>query len=181
MLRKTKITVFILMFITTSLFALPASASVGYKLLSVPQCSQEGWSWCWAACEQSVLGWFGINASQYDIVATIYSNPDPYSQSQGATCIQIRNSLTSNWNLNATSSSSAPLSTTIKSQINNNQPIISSRSAHAQVVRGYYQNTETNQSDIYYMEPDDGEYYYSSWGAYTSNWVATVKDIYVIQ
>lgn len=31
------------------------------------------------------------------------------------------------------------------------------------------------------MEPDDGEYYYSSWGAYTSNWVATVKDIYVIQ
>jgi len=180
MLKKIKATIFIVMFMTTILQALPASAAISYRVLSVPQCEQEGWSWCWAACEQSVLGWFGIDVDQYDIVATLYEEPDPLDD-QPANCTQIKNSLTSNWNIHATASSSAPLSSTIKTQIDNNQPIIAGRDGHAEVVRGYYQNTNTSTFDIYYMDPDTGGYYYNSWGSYTSTWDdGTVKNIYVI-
>ena len=146
-----------------------ASASVSYKLLNITGYEQEMSWWCWASCERSILNYFGFSPlpSQYQIVGTVYNPPI----NQGATVGQIANSLGA-YGVNAASNSSSLSFSSIKSFLDNSEPIISGRASHANLIRGYYQDTLNFISNVYWIDPAQGHtrYNITPYNNYISTW-----------
>lgn len=122
-------------------------------------------NWCWAACTDMVLKYFGAFSSQSQIVVFTYGEV----VNKSANVTQISAAL-ANWNVNSIPTASMLAFSTIISQIENNEPMISGRNGHAQLIRGYYQDTSNNIMDVYYIEPWDGTYRLLSYGTYSSTW-----------
>ena len=153
-------------------------AATSYKLLGVYGYAQEMDEWCWAACERSILNYFGFSPlpSQTQIVSTVYDPPI----NQGVTMSQIAASLIS-YSVNAAAISSTLSFTSIEGYINDDEPIIGDQWGHSTVIRGYYYDTSQNEYDVYYIDPwpSNTRYNIDTYNTYKSNWIAgTVKDIW---
>lgn len=157
---------------------LPATvfAATSYKILNITGYAQEMDHWCWAACEQSILSFFGFSPlpSQYQIVGTVYNPP----VNQGANATQVTNSLQA-YGCGASYNSGAIDFSSIQSYINGDSPMIACRTGHATLIRGYYYSFPTRQ-DVYYIDPwpSNSRYAYLPYPTYNSNWQWTVKNIY---
>lgn len=146
-----------------------ASASVSYLLLGIDGYAQEMDHWCWAACEKSILDYFSFSPlpTQYLIVDTVYDPPI----NQGASVSQIASSLHA-YGVNAVSGSSSLLFSSIQSFINNYEPIIAGRAGHANLIRGYYKDTSTGASNVYWIDPwpENARYNITPYNTYVSTW-----------
>lgn len=153
----------------------PANAYVGYKLLNINAVQQQQTNWCWAACTQMVCTYLGTYPSQSEIVTFIYGSP----VNQGANVNQISSALW-HWNITSTPTSNSLGFYTLSSQINNDQPMISGRSGHAQLIRGYYEDTSYGTKNVYFIDPWDASYRILPYSTYSSNWNGgSVYNIYV--
>jgi hypothetical protein len=181
MLKNKKRVVTLLMFVLILLCSTtqPASAAVSYKLLPITGYQQEDTNLCWAACEQAVLGYLGFSPlpSQYSIVTTVFN---PY-QNAPANANQVTNSLTG-FGCNASASAYSVTFSTIQSYIDNyDSPMITNRSGHATLIRGYYHNSYPPRQDVYFIDPSPSadRYQYMAYTMYYPNWYWTVKDIWI--
>ncbi|MDD2300683.1 MAG: C39 family peptidase [Syntrophomonas sp.] len=170
MISKNKILVcFLATIIITSAISLrplTTNAYTSYRLLNVTAQEQDTDSWCWAACTQMVCNYFGEYPSQGDIVTFIYDWPDP---DEGGNVYEMSSAL-GHWGIHSTTTLSSLSFSTIVSQIENGEPMIASRSNHAEVIRGYYQNTEIGLYDVYYIDPWDASYNIFTYETYSSYW-----------
>lgn len=177
-IRRNFVCAFIIGLLLISYSPLNAYAATSYKLLGIYGYAQETSNWCWAACERSILNYFGFSPlpSQTQIVSTVYNPP----VNQGATMNQIAASLGS-YGVNAAAISSKLSFTAIESYIKNDEPIIGDQWGHATVIRGYYYDTSTGVYDVYWIDPwpSNPRYNITAYNTYKSDWIAgTVKDIW---
>jgi hypothetical protein len=159
------------------IISLPATASAtSYKLLDITGYAQEMDKWCWAACEQSILNYFGFSPlpSQYQIVGTVYNPP----VNQGANAMQVTNSLGA-YGCGASYNAYGIDFSAIQNYINGDSPMIACRSGHATLIRGYYYSWPTSQQ-VYYIDPwpSSQRYQWLPYTNYNTNWQWTVKDIW---
>lgn len=178
-MRKCLIIALMLGFIQMCVTPPVVSAYVSYKLLNINGYAQEMTNWCWAACEKSILNYLGFSPlpSQYQIVNTVYDPP----VNSGATVSQIAGSLRS-FGVNAVSGSSSLSFSTIKSEINSLEPIIAGRNGHANLIRGYYEDSSIGKYDVYWIDPwpSNLRYNITAYSSYVSTWNnGRVKDIWI--
>jgi hypothetical protein len=178
-IAKKMTIIFIVCFALLLSSSLKAEAYVDYSILGISCYNQEQTNWCWAACERSILNYFGFNPlpSQTQIVQTVY---DPATNT-GATVGQIVSSL-GTWSVHGSSSSSSLSFSTIVGEINNGEPMIAGRNSHANLIRGFYQDTSSSISDVYWIDPWPSytSYNITDYTNYKASWNGgSIKDIWL--
>lgn len=155
-----------------------AYAYVSYQLLSITAYSQEQTNWCWATTDQMIIKYLGGSATQTQIVTFVKGSPvnEPATDTESQTGL-------AHWNVSSTciTYGSVPSFGTVISQIQSNKPIDAgiywtSGGGHYLLIRGYYEWTEQNKQDVYYIDPYDASYNYMNYDTFKSNSTFNWKD-----
>lgn len=176
--------------VVLTLFAQSAYAYVSYKLLSVPRYMQEQSLWCWAAATEMIADYFGANTTQSDIVK--YVKGSVVNEMGNVTDMQ--NAL-SKYQINSAPNNSIISFQSLVNFIESNpsvtppgKPMAASVSlkpqgtGHMHVIYGYYQNTDTSEQNVYYVNPATGTGKISDYTEYKNNddftWTNTLQNIF---
>lgn len=148
----------VLVLLMVSLSSNSAWAWSDMKVLEVDQRNQESVQTCWAACEQMVLLYFGINKTQDEIILTIY-NPIQYIAAYYG---DVATSLDALGVGNTRSGDRVPFNG-VMSNIYNNQPIMAGVIfrdygtvwAHMGVISGFFaiEDGSFYWHDVYWVDP----------------------------
>ena len=180
-MRKRIIVVLTLSTFILSSVCTPALAA--RKLLSVRAYEQEKTQWCWAASCRSVIKYCdGSSVSQEDIFEYIFGKV--VNKPTGVT--NMKKAL-AHWNVSSSKKLDPLTYSGLKSQINDEQPIIAvllksgTDKGHANVIRGY----DTSYDGVLFIDPADGDYHGQAyddylngehWNGVEYEWVNTVFD-----
>lgn len=146
------------MLFTAQVFAYPLTDAV-----SINGVTQEKTNWCWAACSQSILSYFGTSVTQTAFVN--YVKNSTTAPNLTATDAEAKSGL-SHWGVSSTQTTSYLSFSTIISEIyNNNRPIYAGWSwtaggGHALVLDGYDDDTTDY---VEYMNPGDGGFHQATY------------------
>lgn len=173
-----------------------AVAGSGYRYLGVNEIAQEHSQWCWAASSVNVLGWYGNNQSQCNIVNWAYGRKDActpapfywnsYANSPNALYGgygSVQDILSSNGVSNLAYNYASSWNS-IVSDVNANRPFVIrfgwyGGGGHIMVGYGYYDLGGTPM--VGYMNPWPGEgytwsnYSWTVYAAYDHSWTHTLR------
>ncbi len=142
---------------------------------------QQRTNWCWAACSESILRFFGHSVSQSNVVAYVKGNHLP---NEGATDDEVQDGL-AHWSVSGTVKANSLSYNNIKSEINDNKPIYAgwswnSGGGHGLVIDGY-DGISSSSGYVEYMDPADGAFHSLSYTSFVSNsqhvWDGTVHNL----
>lgn len=161
--------------ISTLVVALIIGNVVAYadsNSLSIYAYQQEEDSWCWAACMQSVLEYYGDSESQSDIVTTAFGEPINW----GASLWNVLDTYYS-YGYYAESQYSALDFNEVVAEIDSGRPIHTSSGYHARLIIGYY--TYGDSEYVEYIEPENGSIGLMEYDEYVSSfWSETIYNIF---
>jgi len=157
-------------FLTLLLFSYVSLCSA--KVLNVPERFQEASLWCWAACSQAILSYYGTNLSQCTIANWArkkngWGSDDCCVNPEGATCNQINflygtagsiQAILQNWGVSSKGLNYPLSQATVTTEINNCRPFVirwgwTGGGGHFLVGRGIEDNI------VHYIDPLPGKGY----------------------
>ncbi len=183
--RAALLTCFLLIFLFV--FQLTSGAVYYIYDINVPTVLQQKSLWCWAACSESVLKYYGItNVSQGNVVSYTFGSEINHA----GTAIQVRNALI-HYGVHANVASGSMTLSAIQTNIGtNNRPIIagllpssSSGAGHMVVITGY-ENT-LDFKTVTYMDPATASYANVTYSAFCNDstnsryWAESVNQLYL--
>ncbi|MBL0387569.1 hypothetical protein JJB07_13060 [Tumebacillus sp. ITR2] len=138
-------------------------------------------NWCWAADDYAILAHYGYwGQTQSDIVNYVFGTTT--APNNTATGTQAQNALY-HYGVSTNSFNGALFFSDIQAQINGNKPIFSgwnwkTGGSHAVVLIGW--STETSTDQVRYMDPGDGNAYWTSHVSFVDDsrhsWIGGLKD-----
>lgn len=146
--------------------------------VNVRSIKQQYSNWCWAACGECVLSYYGKNTQQNKLVEYVFGSS---IYNKAATGQQTRNAI-AYYGVDGTWVENSVSYGIISGQIKKDAPLIAGRSystyGHMVVISGFDGTSGTNY--IEYMDPADGTFHSSSYtsfkggNGYSYTWSGTI-------
>jgi len=186
MLRKSNLTPILLLAVICLLgFATSVSAYVGYETLDIPTQKQQDTQWCWAANSVMVIDFLGNAPTQRQFVRYVKGEV----VNDTGSIYEIVDGL-DHWGIHSRAVLDYLSFSRIENRINRGQPIIArigwtGGGGHFFTIRGYYENTDTDEQDVYFIDSlkDEKTHKIQNYDRFVRNsnfkWTHSVDYIYV--
>ncbi|MCI7472143.1 MAG: C39 family peptidase [Clostridiales bacterium] len=150
-------------------------------VVDIPKVRQEKSLWCWAACTESILRYYGKGVTQEDVVRYTYDS----TINSTAKDEDVQDAL-SHWGVDGTLTQNSVSSSIVSGEIKGGNPLYAGWSwrnggGHALVIDGYDKTSGT--MSVEYMDPGDGAFhastytYFKGGSGYDHIWDGTIYNL----